>query len=385
MAFANPFTPMFGGKPESFFGRQDIIRPFDIALTTPGSDFRTLFFTGTRGSGKTCLLRQLSISASNHGWDVIELPADHAQRALLKRLAPYDERTSVDQPSAALQVMGFGGRGQSETVRIGPEDLPQLLIERCEIAPKGVMVVIDEVQKVPIDDISTLCTSFQMASSHGCDAILAVAGLPYAHAQIIHHEGCTFMRRARHISIGLMSRDEVSEAFVQVFGRLEEVELDPEGLTRLVEASSGQPYLMQLLGFEIVERARERLASALEVVPYRVDVPAVDGAFAAAYDVYSRQALEPILAETGRAGKRFLRAMADVMDERHVARRRDIAEALGISATSVSSTRKRLLDQGIIVAPRSGSLRFNIPYLRRFVEEGRPQDTEALRSEEWDV
>lgn len=389
MAIQNPFTPMFGGKPSSFFGREDVLRPFETALISPGSDYRTLFFTGTRGSGKTTLLRQLSLRAEDAGWDVLELPADTALRAFARKLAPYDERTEVEQPSGSVQLLGFGGSfgglGHSETRRFGHEDLPDLLLARCKEAERGVMVVIDEIQKMPVDDVSSLCSAFQMVSSKGLDLILAVAGLPYAHDAIIHHEGCTFMRRARHIPIGLLSKAEVTTGFTSVFASLETIEVTNPALDALIRMSSGQPYLMQLLGFEVVERARTALSTRGATSLYRVDEELATEAFNRAYDVYARQALEPIMTEVGKAGERFLKAMVDVMDERHEAKRESIAQALSTSGNGVSTTRKKLLDQGVIVQPRRGWLRFNIPYLRRYIQEGRIEDIEARRAEEWDV
>ena len=61
--FVNPFSPIFGGKPDVFFGRDEILKLFDLAMIDSGSDYRAIFITGTRGSGKTALLEQFSIRA----------------------------------------------------------------------------------------------------------------------------------------------------------------------------------------------------------------------------------------------------------------------------------------------------------------------------------
>ena len=53
--FKNPFSPIFGGKPGVFFGREKILNLFDHAMIDAGSDDRAMFITGTRGSGKTAL------------------------------------------------------------------------------------------------------------------------------------------------------------------------------------------------------------------------------------------------------------------------------------------------------------------------------------------
>lgn len=47
--FDNPFTPLFGGRPGFFFGREGILRRFDRAMSDYGSDDRALFITGSRG------------------------------------------------------------------------------------------------------------------------------------------------------------------------------------------------------------------------------------------------------------------------------------------------------------------------------------------------
>ena len=62
--FNNPFSPIFGGKPGIFFGRKEILKLFDHAMTDPGSEDRAMFITGPCGSGKTALLEQLSIRAA---------------------------------------------------------------------------------------------------------------------------------------------------------------------------------------------------------------------------------------------------------------------------------------------------------------------------------
>ena len=86
----NPFTPVFGGKPDFFFGRKELLERFDRALQVRGSDDRSLFFTGTRGSGKTALLEQLSMRASAAGWRTIDIGAEQALQALYRQLAGYD-------------------------------------------------------------------------------------------------------------------------------------------------------------------------------------------------------------------------------------------------------------------------------------------------------
>ena len=50
--FANPFSPVFGGKPDVFFGRKDILARFDSAMLDKGSEDRALFITGTAAAAR---------------------------------------------------------------------------------------------------------------------------------------------------------------------------------------------------------------------------------------------------------------------------------------------------------------------------------------------
>ena len=127
----NPFTPVFGGKPDSFFGRKELLDRFDRALKVRGSDDRSLFFTGTRGSGKTALLEQLSMRAVSSGWRAIDIGAEQALQAFHCQLASYDEVTEAVSPSLEIKVLGSGGsisgKSTARTTRYDMADLALLL------------------------------------------------------------------------------------------------------------------------------------------------------------------------------------------------------------------------------------------------------------------
>ncbi len=82
--FANPFSPVFGGKPDVFFGRKGILTRFEAAMLDKGSEDRALFITGNRGSGKTALLEQLSAQAGRARRKVLDASAENAVGSLLK-------------------------------------------------------------------------------------------------------------------------------------------------------------------------------------------------------------------------------------------------------------------------------------------------------------
>ena len=365
----NPFSPIFGGKPDVFFGRSNILKSFSLAMVDKGSDSRALFFTGTRGSGKTALLEQLSMRSTEKSKLVIDLGPEDTAKQLVRSLAGFDESTRTVSPQANISVFGVGGGvsagSMSKTKHIGREDLQALLIETCSKAKHGVFVTVDEVQKVPVDDISSICNAFQMASRKGCDIMLAVAGLPYSYSKIIEYEGCTYLRRASHEELPLFTWEEASTAFTDAFSRIEGLSIDQTLIDKLNRASYGQPYLMQLLGYYLIACINEDDQGAThDVKPQEVEV-----AISLAVSAYEKRALSPLFEELPKREREYLRAMSECLDGRRLARTSDVAEKLGVEQRSLSQARARLIGNGIIAAPEHGSVMFCVPYLADFAQK----------------
>ncbi|MBR3159799.1 MAG: ATP-binding protein [Atopobiaceae bacterium] len=371
----NPFSPIFGGKPDFFFGRKDVLRRFDLAMRDRGSEDRALFFTGTRGCGKTALLEQLSTRASREGRVVVDLGPDDTVAQLIQALVGHSETTTTVSPQASISILGTGGSlsagSVSTTTHYGRESLPALLVEACGRANKGMLVTLDEVQKVPLDDVSAICNAFQMASRKGHDIMLAVAGLPYAHGKIIHHDGCTYLRRASHEEIGLFTWEEAEGAFADAFAYVEGLSVHREEADALNEASYGHPYLMQLLGYHLVTHVDERDWDGRHVVNRRD----VDEVVPMAVRAYERRALKPLVDELSDLELKYLRAMSECLDEERLAATGVIAQTLGVESRRLSRARSRLIDNGTIAAPARGQVMFCVPYLADYVR--RPESASS--------
>ena len=380
----NPFTPVFGGKPDFFFGRRRLLGRFDRALDVRGSDYRSLFVTGARGSGKTALLEQLSTRARKKGWMAIDVGAEHALVSIVRQLAGSDELTETFSPSIGVNVLGsgaaFSGKGTSKTTHYDLSDIDQLLVKACVDQKKGVFVSVDEVQKVPLDDVACLCEAFQMASRKGCNAILVIAGLPFSYEKVIHQDGCTFMRRAPHEELGLLDVEEVQQAYAKAFDSVDGLKLTDGAFADLVRNSSGQPYMMQLLGYQLVEYMNGK-----DVKPLVADEEDVATISPMARDAYEHRSLQPLLDELSAGEVAYLRAMSKVADERFISSTSAVASEIGKSLQQASSTRRRLLDKGIIVSAGHGLVRFAIPYLRQYVLQPDEDSENLAHLDQWGV
>ncbi len=155
----------------------------------------------------------------------------------------------------------------------------------------GLLVTVDEIQKVPIEDVSSLCNSFQMASRKGCDIMLAVAGLPYAYSIVIKHEGCTYLRRASHEELGLFTWDEATDSFNSIFSEINGLELDPAIIEKLNQASYGHPYIMQLLGYHLIMHINDHVSEK----KHHVTDDEAEVAITNAIFTYEQRALKPLL------------------------------------------------------------------------------------------
>ena len=134
--FTNPFTPIFGGKPDFFFGRESILRRFETALIDQGSEDRALFITGVRGSGKTALVEQLSRRSEARGWCTIDLGSDQLTETMLRHLVRHSEQTQTISPSASVSILGTGGSvsagSVSKTIRFSTVDLQTVFLDFCK-------------------------------------------------------------------------------------------------------------------------------------------------------------------------------------------------------------------------------------------------------------
>lgn len=367
--FCNPFSPIFGGKPGVFFGRERILKLFDMAMLDSGSDDRALFITGTRGSGKTALLEQLSIRAERNKREVIDLGPDNMIGQLVHELAGFDEATNTLSPQASINVLGVGGGisagSVSKTKRIGKESLQSLLLEKCSKAEKGMLVTVDEVQKIPVDDVSALCNAFQMASRKGYDIMLAVAGLPYGYTKITRHEGCTYLRRATHEEIGLFTWEETDDALKEVFSGIKGLKIDSSFYDMINRVSYGHPYLMQLIGYHLILQVNDNEPGSGHGVTEEEMKESITRALLA----YEQRALKPLWEELPNNEKMYLKKMSECLGEDRLALTSDIAGNMGMPLKKLSKTRAYLIDHGIIAAPEHGKVMFCIPYLADYVQK----------------
>lgn len=362
----NPFTPSFGGKPQYFFGRNSELSLIGEALSNELSPHRALFITGNRGCGKTALLEQASRMAEACGWMAIDVHAEDALLSTVHKLAGGQEVSHARNLQPEAFGVSAGSLSKTFSTHYTGMDLADLMQEKLEdpIGPKGILVTVDEVQKISEKDAEGLCAGFQMSLRKGCAVMLVMAGLPGSKENVASFPGCTFMTRAFDVKLGSLFVSETYEALKKLVASVRGLSADEEAIKGMARFSLGYPYLMQLIGYYSVEQARENDAKKLMVT-------AGDVALAApmAYERYRDNVLGPALAPVKNGTTVYLEAMASVMDEGGTASTSRIAQALGKTLAECSTTRQRLIDRRLVVSGGHGLLRFNLPYLRQYLQE----------------
>lgn len=122
-------------------------------------------------------MEQLSGMARESGRRVVDIGSDKPVETVARQLAGVSERTRAPDPSLNVSVLGagvgVGGVSRSWTTRYGREDLGALVLDVCSCEKHGLMLTIDEIQKVDLDDVSAICDAFQMASRKRYDVMHA--------------------------------------------------------------------------------------------------------------------------------------------------------------------------------------------------------------------
>ena len=277
--------------------------------------------------------------------------------------------------------VSMGSSSESVTSSFDDADLTFALLDACKSqgSRRGIFISVDEVQKIAEDDMENLCAAVQMALRKGYPLMMLLAGLPGAKEKVAGYPGCTFMQRAGDVHIHGLLVDETVGTFKALLKRVQPFEFDDEAIWELSRFSFGHPYLMQLIGFYLVELVGERLPVESAVGPDLVKQVEPE-----AYAAYKANVLDPVFSNLGDELKGYLRAMALLLDEEGRAGTGAVAETMGKTAQQCSSYRSRLIAKRLIANDGWGYVRFTLPHTTAYFKEGERAPHERS-PQEWNV
>ena len=368
METGNPFNPSFGGRPQYFFGRKQELNTVSGALGNPNSPYRALFFTGNRGCGKTALLERLSRLASDARWLCVDVHSANASESIVRKLVGADAKISERTVEPALGFVGAslkaGSLRTTETIQFDALDLSDVLLKTCGSLKRheGVFITIDEVQKIPEADKENICAAVQMSMRKGMPVALMLAGLPGTKELVSEYKGCTFMKRVSDVRLDSLLVSETYDAFRRLMALVKRADVSEGAIDELSRYSQGYPYLMQLIGYYVLEDA----LSAIPVGVCEIDRDVVRRAEPAAFESFRMNVLDPVVASLSGEQQAYLRAMAQALDDDGSALTSEVAAIMGKQQRQLSAVRDRLIKKRVIIASARGRVRYNLPRMRQF-------------------
>ncbi|MFG6304056.1 hypothetical protein ACGLFO_11860 [Corynebacterium hesseae] len=144
------------------------------------------------------------------------------------------------------------------------------------------------------------------------------------------------------------------------------IAFNDEAADRATEASHGYPFLIQLIGYLAWNAASQASETTISSTT-------VDAVLGEAITTMGTQVHDPAVRALSQRQLEYLHALADIADEAGTATSGAIAHELKTTTTSLSEVRARLLEQGLIDAPRHGTVALALPYLRDYLHAGGEQ------------
>jgi AAA+ ATPase superfamily predicted ATPase len=360
----NPFLPTFGNKPDKMIGRKQVIKDFVKGLEgLPGHQNRATLFIGQRGMGKTALLLELTEHAKQTSFIVARATASEGMLDKLLQLIQVNGAQYVRGDKHEVQGFEAGALGFSLGLTFSKETRENygfhvklmLLCDELARHGKGIVLFIDEVQSSS-PEMRELTTTYQQLVGEGKNLAIAMAGLPHAISSVLSDDVLTFLNRAKHVYLESISFAQIAVYYSKVFSAAN-LRVSETSMRIAVEGTRGYPYLLQLVGYHLMELASD----SNEITP-----TLASAAVNAAKDEMVATVYKPILKLLSDTDELFLKAMAQ---EGVRAKIGAIQARMGVSATYVQQYKQRLIENGIIATEKRGEVEFVVPYLDEYMRE----------------
>jgi len=367
----NPFRPTFGASPLKWAGRNAVLDDFRAGLNGGvGNPNRAMLISGHRGMGKTVLLTELEDIAAQQGWAIIRVSGrSDSIKELVESIIP-SKIQELTSPSTRrikeIRIAGVGGIGTEETSVPPVPTLESKLRELSgHLHESGILITMDEVQDADPSDLERIAVAFQHLVRDEFTVAIVMAGLTAGVDQLLHLPGTTFLRRARRFRLGPVNSSATLAAFTDT-SALTHIHFDADAAVTASNASHGYPFLIQLIGYLAWKSAAAANHAVITTATVKDIIPE-------AVSMMGEQVHDPAVRALTPRQMDYLYALARVADNAGEALSRAVAEELESSTTSTSEVRARLLEQGLIDAPRHGTVALGLPYLREYLSSGGEQ------------
>jgi len=380
----NPYTPGAGRKPRTLAGRDQDLETFQslVERLNAGSYERSLVYTGLRGVGKTVLLMEFDVLASEAGWattDVQEVGTNADFRATFARMAArlltnmsrrHRAKQRIERALAVVKAFSIAVPGAVE-IRLDVEavsgvadsgdpeqDLMGLFKEIGEVAQAnrmGALFVIDEMQNLDAASLAAICMAFQAVSRASLPVAMVGAGLPDLRVRLLSAKPYAD-RLFSYAELGRLPELAARSALIGPAAAAG-VDFAEEAARQIVTEAAGFPYFIQEYGRELWNFA--------DRTP--ITVADLEAARGIVQDSLARNFFGTRFEMATETEQRYLSAMASLGVGPYAVGA--VAQAYGASdQRRVSMQRDSLIQKGLIWSPRRGQVDFTVPLFAEYLK-----------------
>jgi hypothetical protein len=381
----NPYTPGAGRKPRTLAGRDQDMEAFQslVERLDAGAYERSLVYTGLRGVGKTVLLMEFDVLASEAGWattDVQEVGSSPDFRTTFARMAArllmnmsrrHRAKQRIERALSVVKAFSIAIPGTVE-LKLDVEaatgvadsgdpeqDLAGLLREIGEVAQAnqmGALFLIDEMQNLDGPALAAICMAFQAISRAGLPVTMVGAGLPDLRVRLLAAKPYAD-RLFSYAELGRLSESAAWSALVGPASTAG-VAYDEKTARLIVNEAAGFPYFLQEYGRELWNFAETSPITEADL----------DGARPIVKDTLARNFFGTRFEMATDTEQKYLGAMASLGTGPYPVAA--VAKAFGVpDQRRVSMHRDSLIGKGLIWSPRRGQVDFTVPLFDEFIRE----------------
>jgi len=279
--------------------------------------------------------------------DIIEQVGRTAQKRLL---AKSNKRLTGFTVGSVLGLEWEYRDGQRPNWRSRMSDV----LDELDKQGLGLLIAVDEIDP-ELDEMIQLSAIYQQFVGEGRRVALFMAGLPHRVSGLLEDKSVSFLRRSAQYHLEALDDEDVRAAFLQTVD-LSGKAIGDSALDEAIKKIAGFPYMMQLVGYNIVNRCRPGGTATPEQI---------DGAIEASKLDFENDVCETTLAALSDQDIAFLAAMTE--DEEGASRISDIAERMSVTPDYAQKYRRRLIDAGVIEVARRGYVKFAVPYMADYL------------------
>ncbi len=340
MTKTNPFTLTFGKSPNKIISRYEYASETIDTFQSKTPISHAYLIEGVRGSGKTVLMTTIEKQlAQEKNWIIIDLNStqDLLTDFAMRLVDSCKNLTDILKKGFNFSVAGFSvGLNGEEQNRNNVSVICELL-DKLKKKNKKILITIDEV--INGDNMKHFASEFQILLRKDYPIFLIMTGL-YENIYAIQNDpALTFLLRTPKIQLEPLSLSQIAKTYQNVF------KTNIEMSKKLAKTTKGYAFAFQALGLLYYDY---KDSLSLEKIISKFDDLLDDFVYRKIWQGLSENDQKVILAITD--SKSQVSA---------------VCKKLGMTSSTFSKYRERLLNRGIIQAPQHGYVEIILP---RFAE-----------------